>query len=132
MSQENVESIQSLSAAWERGDMSALIEGLDPAMVTRRFSPLPDPGQWDGVEGLLEVAAEWVEGFAEWDMYFEEFIDAGDSVIVRVRQEGRGDHGGVPVSAAFWFVYSVSDGKVLGLDMYARREQALEAVGLRE
>jgi ketosteroid isomerase-like protein len=132
MSQENVELVQRVTTAWERGDVSALIDALDPAMVTRRLPPLPDPGQWDGVEGLFDVAADWGEAFSEWEMHFEEFVDAGDAVVVRVRQEAQGDHAGVPVSGVFWFVYAVRDGKVVGIDMYDRREQALEAVGLRE
>jgi hypothetical protein len=32
----------------------------------------------------------------------------------------------------FWFVLGVGDGKVVTLDMYATRDEALEAVGLSE
>jgi ketosteroid isomerase-like protein len=62
----------------------------------------------------------------------EQFIDAGDQVIVRVAQEGRGDDSGVPVTGTFWFVLGVRDRKVITFDMYATRAEALEAAGLSE
>jgi hypothetical protein len=43
-----------------------------------------------------------------------------------------GDESGVPVTATFWFVPGVRGRKVARFDMYAGREQALEAVGLSE
>ena len=62
----------------------------------------------------------------------EEFIDAGDHVVVRVTQEGRGGGSGVPVTGTFWFVYGLRDGRLVTWDMYATAEMALEAVGLRK
>jgi ketosteroid isomerase-like protein len=74
-----------------------------------------------------------MDAFDEFKMKAEEFIDAGDDVVVRVAQEGRGSDSGAPVTATFWFVFGVRDGKtVTTLDMYATREDALEAAGLRE
>jgi hypothetical protein len=60
----------------------------------------------------------------------EEYIDAGDQVIVRIAQKGHGGDSGVPVSGTFWFVLAVRNRKVVTLDMYATREEALEAAGL--
>jgi hypothetical protein len=36
------------------------------------------------------------------------------------------------VSGTFWYVYGVRGGKLTTIDMYAVREQALEAAGLPE
>jgi hypothetical protein len=36
------------------------------------------------------------------------------------------------VQATFWFAVGVRDRKIVTFDMYATREQALEAVGLSE
>jgi ketosteroid isomerase-like protein len=60
----------------------------------------------------------------------EEFIDAGDHVVVRVAVEGRGSGSGAPVTGTAWVVYSVRGGKIAAIDMYVTRDQALEAVGL--
>ena len=136
MSLENVEIVRQgfdvWEAAWDSGadDLGPLLAIFDDDLVTRRLAPMPDPGTWRGLEGLLAVLTEWIDTFDEFTMKGEEFIDAGDQVVVRVAQEGRGDDSGVPVTGTFWFVLGVGDGKVVTLDMYATREEAIEAVGL--
>jgi ketosteroid isomerase-like protein len=129
MSRENVELVRRGYAAWDGGDLPAILGLLAEDVVTRRVAPLPDPGTFHGREGLLQVLAEWVEGFDEFAMHAEEYVEAGQQVVVRVRQVARGHRSGVPVEATFWFVHSMEDGKVAGLDLYATREDALEAVG---
>jgi ketosteroid isomerase-like protein len=138
MSRENVEIVRQgfdiWEAAWNSGtdDLGALLSIFDADLVTRRLAPMPDPGTWHGLEGMLAVLTEWTDTFGEFTMRGEEFIDAGDQVIVRVEQEGRGDDSGVPVTGTFWFVLGVRDRKMATLDMYATREEALEAAGLTE
>jgi ketosteroid isomerase-like protein len=130
MSQENVEVVRRWWEAWDADDLGRGLALMDDGLVTRRVAPMPDPGTWHGTEGLLDVAAEWVDTFDEFAMSGEDFLDAGEHVVVRVEQEGRGSDSRVPVKATFWFVYGVRNGKVRSLDMYATRAQALEAVGL--
>jgi len=113
MSQENVEVVRRGFEAWEADDLSGLLALLDDDLVTRRLAPMADPGTWHGTEGLLEMVAEWMDAFDEFEMKAEEFIDAGDHVVVRVAQEGRGSDSGVPVTATFWFVHGVRDGKTV-------------------
>ena len=138
MSQENVEVVRQGFDVWEAAfgagtdDLGALLAILDDDLVTRRLAPMPDPGTWRGVEGMLAVLAEWTDTFDEFTMKGEEYIDAGDQVIVRVAQEGRGDDSGVPVTGTFWFVLGVRDRKIVSFDMYATRDEALEAAGLSE
>jgi hypothetical protein len=62
----------------------------------------------------------------------EEFIDAGDRVLVRVRQMARGAASGIPVEGEFWFVIEMRGRKAAKLSFYVRRADALEAAGLRE
>jgi hypothetical protein len=38
----------------------------------------------------------------------------------------------VPIEADFWLVHTIRGQKVVRLDIYANKQQALEAVGLRE
>jgi ketosteroid isomerase-like protein len=138
MSQENVEIVRQGFDAWEAAlgtgtdDLGALLAIFDDDLITRRLAPMPDPGSWHGVEGMLAVLTEWTDTFDEFTMRGEEFIDAGDEVVVRVGQQGSGDSSGVPVKATFWFAVGVRDGKIVTFDMYATREQAFEAVGLSE
>jgi ketosteroid isomerase-like protein len=135
MSEENVEIVREAFKEWEVAwgsgteDFGAMFGRFDDALVTRRLAPMPDPGTWHGLQGMFDVVAEWTDTFDEFAMRGEEFIDAGDHVVVRVAQEGRGEGSGAPVTGTFWFALGVRDRKVVTFDMYATREMALEAVG---
>jgi ketosteroid isomerase-like protein len=128
MSQENVEIMRRSFEAWARGDVAGVVEAIDDNAVTR---PIIGP-EWRGPDGFLEMAADWVEGFDELTITGEEFIDAGNHVVVRVRQEGRGASTGVPVEVMFWFVYTLEDAKIIRCEMFRDRAEALEAAGLSE
>jgi ketosteroid isomerase-like protein len=138
MSQENVEIVRKAYEAWEpawgsgTNDLGALLALMDDDLVCRTHAPAPDPGTWHGIQGFLDMSAEWANTFDEFGLRAEEFIDAGDRVVVRVVIEGRGSGSGAPVTGTGWFVYGVRGGKLVTIDMYVTREQALEAVGPSE
>jgi ketosteroid isomerase-like protein len=131
MSRENVELVRRGYAAWDSGDLTAMLGILAENVVTRRVAPLPEPTTFHGREGMLELIVDWLEGFDEFAMHDEEYIDAGEQVVVRIRQVARGYRSRVPVEATFWFVHAIEDGKVARLDLYAAREDALEAAGIQ-
>jgi ketosteroid isomerase-like protein len=127
MSQENVEIVRRAHAAWNEDDLSSLLALLaDDFVAVRRHAPLPDPGTWPGSEGLLNVAVEWGEGFDDWTMRADEFIDSGDQVAVRVLHEGVGAGSGALVTGVYWYVWSLRDGKLAAMDICATRAIALE------
>jgi ketosteroid isomerase-like protein len=131
LSQENVEVVRRGYEAYARGDMAAMLADLDPDMVTYREEP--DGATFKGRDGFLEAIAEWVEDFDEFVATAEELIDANDrQVVVRVRQTATGSQSGAPIEGDFWFVHTLSDSKVTRLDMFASKDSALEAAGLRE
>jgi ketosteroid isomerase-like protein len=130
MSRENVEVVRRGWAAFAEGDMTQLLDLLSAELVTHRA--YPDAGTYYGKEGYLEMTADWVEGFAEWSATPEEFIEAGDYVLVRVHQTARGESSGAWVESEFWFVFTIAAGKITRLDIHVSRSEALEAVRLSE
>jgi ketosteroid isomerase-like protein len=138
MSQENVEIVRKAYEAWEpawgsgTSDLGALLALMDDDLVCRTHAPFPDPRTWHGLQGFLDMSADAADIFDEFRLRGEEFIDAGDRVLVRVVLEGRGSGSGAEVSGTFWYVYGVRGGKLTTIDMYAVREQALEALGHSE
>lgn len=130
MSRENVALVRSGFAAFERGDVGGMLDLMADDLVTYRADP--DGASYQGKEGFLEATADWSEGFSDWSVIPEEFIDAGDVVVVQVRQVVRGQASGASVEGAFWFVFEVDDAKVTRLSFYVREGEALEAAGLRE
>jgi ketosteroid isomerase-like protein len=130
MSQENVALVRSGFSAFERGDVSRMLDLMADDLVTYRADP--DGATYHGKEGFLEATADWTEGFSEWAVVPEKFIDAGDFVLVHVRQIVRGEISGISVEGAFWFVFELRDARVTRLSFYLQEIEALEAVGLRE
>jgi ketosteroid isomerase-like protein len=128
MSQENVEVVRSGFSAFEQGDVSRMLDLMAGDLVTYRADP--DGATYHGKEGFLEATADWTEGFSDWSVIPEEFIDAGDFVVVQVRQVVRGEASGISVEGAFWFVFEVHDARVTRLSFYVREVEAREAAGL--
>jgi uncharacterized protein len=132
MSDENVEVVRESWEAWSRGDMGALFDFYDPEVVwDMTHSYVPDMGLFHGHEGIRDFFREWRAFFAEYYAEPEEFVDAGDSVIVRVRQGGRGRSSTVDVEMpAYWQVYTLRDRRAVRVEIYREEADARAAAGL--
>jgi ketosteroid isomerase-like protein len=132
MSQENVEFVRRGVEAYERGDLSAVLETFSPDLVTYVAPPIPVAGTYHGPEGFLQLTLDWAEGFDELVATAEEHIDAGDQVVTRVRHRASGAESGVPVEADIWYVWTIHAGKTVRADIFNDRSEALEAAGLSD
>ena len=124
MSRESVEIVRRFLAV----DVDEALTYADPAIVWNPIEELPTKGH-DAVRASL---ARWK---AEWDDYKvmpEEFVDRGDCVVVTVRLRGRGRGSGVEIDARFYDVYTLRGGKIVRMEQFTERSQALEAAELGE
>jgi ketosteroid isomerase-like protein len=92
------------------------------------------PGQqiYSGVEGANQFNAEWADAWDDWEVEAEDYIDAGERVVVIVNQRGRSKSTGIPVDMRFAQVWSFRDGQAIRMQMYSSVDEALEAAGLSE
>ena len=128
MSQEDVDLVRAGYEDFYRGDFTALLEKVDPRVVTERLPPLPDPGVYHGHEGILKALADWTEDFDDFDMRAEEVTDVGDGrLVVRIFQRAHGKGSGVEVEGEFWFVHENARGRLVRLKMFDSRDQAFES-----
>ena len=129
MSRENVDIVREAWAAWDRGDMAALFDFYDAEVEwDMSHSYVPDMGVFHGHDGIREFFGEWRAFFAEYWAEAQEFIEAGDSVIVRVHQGGRGRSSTVGVEMpAYWQLYRLRDGRAVRVEIYRDEEEALRA-----
>lgn len=130
MSRENVEIVRSVFGAFERGEIDEILACMADDLVTHRVEP--DDAVYHGKEGFFQATADWLEAFEEWSLTPEQFLDAGESVVVRVHQTARGEKSGVAVESHLWFVFEMRGRKVARLGFHLRETEALEAVRLRE
>ena len=85
-----------------------------------------------GNNAVLANYKRWNEAWESAETTIEELIGQGDRVFLTVRFHGRGRASGVEVETLLYEVYMLRDGKVLRIDEYEERTEALEAAGLAE
>lgn len=128
MSEENVDIVRRVFEAYVRGDIDEALTHNDPDIVWNPFEEVPSHGH-DGVRAYLE---RWESEWEELETTPEEFIDAGDRVLVTVHFRGRGRGSGIEVDARLYEVYALRDGKIVRMDEFTVRSEALDAAGLAE
>jgi ketosteroid isomerase-like protein len=124
MSQENVEVVRRF-----------LLLGVDEALTLADPDIVWNPAEEAATHGHDAVRDSLVRWKAEWDDYEllpEAFEDVGDCVVTAVRLRGRGRGSGAEVDARFYDVFTLRQGKILRMDQFTQRSEALEAVGLRQ
>ena len=135
MSEENVEVVRrAWEAAWVRKDNETALALYDPE-VQIDLTAVPHVGQsrvYFRLEGLQEFFRDLLASFGEMKVEVEEWIDAGERVIAMVHTYGRGRRSGVPVDKLEAHLWTVRDGLLLRLQIFATRAEALEAAGLSE
>jgi ketosteroid isomerase-like protein len=93
-----------------------------------------NPAEEEAMHGLDAVRAymqRWESSWERLETAPEEFIDAGDRVLVTVHFSGRGRETGIEVDARLYEVYTLDRGKVVRMDEFTERSEALRAAGLR-
>jgi ketosteroid isomerase-like protein len=139
MSQENVEVVRRVYDRWGEGDFRASLEVLDPHVVLVLdpvFAPdlmsHPDEGAFCGVEAVGRYTRDFLEPMTHVTMEAEEIVEAGDSVLVRVCQRSVGAASGVPTEIHYFTLWTFRGRKVIRLESFPERAEALEAAGLSE
>src|SRR5919201_3284636 len=128
MSKENVELAQRvLGHLVATGEV--LWDAADPEIEVHDHDT-PDQGDYVGHEDLTRWLEEWGAAWAEWSIEPEEFIDAGDSVVVLIRMKAEGRGSGIELDRQDALVYEIHRGLIKRIDYYNDRDEALKAVGL--
>ncbi len=103
-----------------------------PGFRSQNISTSITDHSYVGVQGARKWIVDTCGGLDEDARYeAEEIVAVGDDYLVaRVRLVGHGARSGVPVSLRLMSVVWFHDGKMVRSVGYARRREALEAVGL--
>src|ERR1051325_11281416 len=128
MSQENVKVVREAWDAYSGGDYDRIAGFHDPHIVVVTL----EDGAVYGNDAVLANYERWNAAWEGAETTAEEVIGHGDRVFVAARFHARGRVSGGDVESRVYEVYMVRDGKVLRIDDYATREEALEAAVLRE
>ncbi len=134
MSQENVEIVRGIVEDAVRGRWEESARRLGPDTEFHgTVGGLTEGSVWRGPEQIRKVFEhEDAEAWDERRLEAEEFIDAGDCVVVLVHEYRRGKGSGVEMETDTAVVYEVRDGRVVRIQGYMDRAKALQAAGLLE
>jgi ketosteroid isomerase-like protein len=133
MSQENLDILRKALPERGAGDMEALLAILDESVEWDYVGAFPEGLTTYHGPGEVRIFLEqWAEAFDDFGFRAEEAIDAGHSIVVRLRQWGRGRETGAQVENRSWQMFTFRDGKVVHCRGYATKAEALEAAGMRE
>jgi ketosteroid isomerase-like protein len=132
MSRENVEVVRQLIEAARPDADEAAIESIlalwDPSC---ELNAGVEPQTYRGHDGIRRYVSDMADAWKEWRNEIDEILEAGpETVVATFRCRLVGKDSGVPLEARLAAVCVLSEGKLLRLDYYPSRAEALEAVGL--
>lgn len=132
MSQENLDLIRAIYAAFAAGDIPGVVSRMAPDMEWNEAENFPyaDGNPYRGPDAILSgvfarLGSEW-EGFAAVP---EEFLDAGETIVVLGRYGGACKATGQSLDAQFAHVWRVKDGKAAQFQQYTDTLQAAQVTG---
>jgi ketosteroid isomerase-like protein len=133
MSEKNVEIVQKVFAALNRGDREEAIGLAHPEVVLDATRSVFNPKTYYGRDGLRQWLTDTNETWEGMHTEQNEFIDAGDRVAVIGRLVGKGKGSGVEVGSPNGTILTIRDGLVIRSETgYTNRRETLEAAGLSE
>lgn len=131
MSQENVQVIRGMYEAFGEGDVPTVLKQMDQGIEWREAENFiyadrnPYLGPQAIVEGVfMRLGTEW-DGFTVTP---EEWLDAGNHVVVLGTYTGRHRETGREVRAQFAHVWGVRGGRAVRFQQYTDTKQFAEAV----
>jgi uncharacterized protein len=131
MSTENVEATRRGFEALDQAGVEAFLEEfIDPEFETTTPPELTvEPATYRGHDGLRRYFESFYEVMDEVRFEPEEFIDAGDQVVVPTRLVARGRDTGIEAVQQIAMVWTLRNGKGLRVETYATTAEALAATG---
>ena len=123
-----MEIVRECFEAVRRGDFANAVThfATDVVYTVSHEAPVRGP---DAVRALWQ---RWEDTWEQIEMRHEEFLDAGENVVVTTHEVGQGRASGIEVDQRVFNVFTVRDGKIVRKVEFVDRTKALEAAGLSE
>jgi uncharacterized protein len=127
---QTIAALRAAYAAFNRGDIDAAVESLDPNIQWIEPAEFPGGGAYHGRAGakhyLVQSRAAWAEVISEP----ERFIPAGDRIVVFVHARVRPENSNEWQEVRLADVYTFRNGKAIQMRAFADRQQALLWAGI--
>jgi ketosteroid isomerase-like protein len=119
--------------ALDRATLEFVFDFFSPEIEFREDPSFPESGVYRGLDAVRRYFGQFTESFDEFVFDTEDFIDLGeDRVLILFRLRTRGSGSGATVEARPGWIYTIGGGKVVRIETYLDRGEALAAAGLRD
>jgi uncharacterized protein len=125
MASANIETLERGYDALNHGDLSVVLELLDPDIEWHEPAPSPDAGAHQGRDSFERFLRSWLESFDGFRVEPEQVVERGDDLVAVVRQTGTGRASGLQVEARLAHVWTVADGRAVRWEAVPDVETAL-------
>jgi ketosteroid isomerase-like protein len=130
LAQENVAIVEVIYEGYSKGDFGAPVQFFDPQVVFVLSPEFPDAGTYLGTEEIAKYTRGFLEPWEHVTIEAEDLTAAGDSVLAAVRQRGTGNTSGAATEMRYFMIWSFRGNKVIRVENFRDRTEALKAVGL--
>jgi ketosteroid isomerase-like protein len=134
MSQDNLEIVREHFENTNARRFDAAMGGYDPDVeLVVSEDVAVDPGVYRGADAVGEWFGSWFRTFApNYRLDVVELIPVDDAVVAAVDHRGIGRRSGVEVTTRYYNAYWIKHDKIVRLELFRQRSEALAAVGLSE
>jgi ketosteroid isomerase-like protein len=121
----NVETLKSGYDALNRGDLSVVLELLDPDIEWHEPAFSPHAGTHRGRDSFERFLRGWLESFDGFRVEPEQVLERGDDLVAVVRQTGTGRASGLQVETRLAHVWTVANGRAVRWEAVPDAEAAM-------
>jgi ketosteroid isomerase-like protein len=133
MSEENVEVVKSLLAAFAERDEAAAGTVLDPEVEIRpAIVGGPEGVVYHGHQGIRRFWNDVDAAWQEFRIEPEEFRDLGERVLVLGRAFARGEGSGIALDVPAAWLVALRERRIVEFRSFSNQEEALKAAGVSE
>ena len=130
MSQADVETLRVGYEAFNRGDWDAATRFAHPEFELQTADRVVNPGTYRGPEAVRRFFEDLFEPFEEVVVEPEEFFERGDQIVAFLLDAIRTSGSSAVLENRIGHLWTMREGKASRLEIFPRREDALEAAGL--
>ena len=128
----NIDIIKDLYQAFEQGDLSSVLDLLDPHVEWIESEGIPYGGTFIGREAVLNGV--FLKIGAEWDSFqahVNEFLDVGDTIVTLGYDSGTYKSTGKSMQAPTASVWKLRNGKVVKFVQYIDTLKVVGALSIK-